>query len=95
MFLGLTHILINIAHTFGSRDLTGKRGPDELLRTASAEDRCQYDRMRTNKRQLKATARTTIAEIKREMQQPRLAGSVRDDPKKPSRVKPSFGVKEI
>jgi hypothetical protein len=35
--------------------------------------------MKKKKRQLKATARTTIAGIKREMQEPRLAKSVRDD----------------
>jgi hypothetical protein len=37
--------------------------------------------MKKKKRQLNATARTTIAGIKREMQKPRLAGSVRDDPR--------------
>jgi hypothetical protein len=55
--------------------------PRELLRTDSAQDRCQYGRMKKKKRQLNATARTTIAGIKREMQKPRLAGSVRDDPR--------------
>jgi hypothetical protein len=35
--------------------------------------------MRKKKRQLKATPRTTIADIRREMQEPRLTKSVRDD----------------
>jgi hypothetical protein len=51
--------------------------------------------MRKKKRRLKATARTTIADIKREMQQPRLAGSVRDDPKYQAALTASFGVKEV
>jgi hypothetical protein len=35
--------------------------------------------MRKRKREPKVPARATIAEIKREMQEPRLAKSVRDD----------------
>jgi hypothetical protein len=75
MFLGLTLILFNFAHHSGSPDLTDRR---ELLGTDSAQDRCQYARMK-KKREPKAPAKTTIAGIKKEMQRPRLAGSVRDD----------------
>jgi len=78
MFLWLTRILFTIAHTSGSPDLTGRRC-FEPLRTDSAQDRCQYGRMKKKKRDPKGPARTTIAGIKREMQRPRLAASVRDD----------------
>jgi hypothetical protein len=79
----------------GYPEWTGKRPSGELLRTDSAQDRGQNGRMRKKKRRLKATARTTIADIKREMQQPRLAGSVRDDPKYQAALTASFGVKEV
>jgi hypothetical protein len=37
--------------------------------------------MKKKRRKLEVPARTTIADIKREMQEPRLAESVRDDPR--------------
>jgi hypothetical protein len=37
--------------------------------------------MKKKGRKLKVPARTTIASIKKEMQEPRLAKSVRDDPR--------------
>jgi hypothetical protein len=37
--------------------------------------------MRKKRRQLKGPAKTTVADIKKEMQEPRLAKSVRDDPR--------------
>jgi hypothetical protein len=77
MFLGLTRILFTIAHVSGSPT----RRPGELLRTDSAQYRCQYGWMSKKKRQSKRHARATIAGIKREMQEPRLTKSVRDDPR--------------
>jgi hypothetical protein len=77
MFLRLPRTLFTIAHLSGSPT----RRPGELLRTASAQYRCQYGWMKKKRRQPKGPARATIAGIKREMQRPRLAGSVRDDPR--------------
>jgi hypothetical protein len=74
VFLGPTRILFTIAHDSGSPTR-------ELLRTDSARDRCQYARVKKKRRQPKGPARTTISAIKREMQEPRLAKSVRDDPR--------------
>jgi hypothetical protein len=72
VFLGLTRTLFTFAHV--SESPTGK-----LLRTDFARYRCQYGRMK-KKRQPKSPASTKIADVKREMQEPRLAKSVRDDP---------------
>ena len=74
VFLGLTPTLFTIAHV--SESPTG-----ELLRTDSARDRCQCGWMRKKRRQSKGHAKALIAGIKREMQEPRLAKSVRDDPR--------------
>jgi len=79
IFLGLTRVLVTIAHTAGSPEWTVTRRPGELLRTDSAQYRCQYGRMKKQKRESKGPARTTIASIKREMQKPRLTESVRND----------------
>jgi hypothetical protein len=88
MFLGLTRILITIAHVSGSP--TG-----ELLRTDSGRNPCQYGWMRKKKRQSKGHAKELIAGIKREMQEPRLAKSVRDDPRYQAALAASFSVKEV
>jgi hypothetical protein len=50
--------------------------------------------MKKKGRQLKV-AKATIASIKREMQEPRLAKSVRDDPRYQATLAASFGVKEV
>jgi hypothetical protein len=55
--------------------------PSELLRTASAKDWCRYGSMRKKRRRSRDPARATIASITREMLEPRLAKSVRDDPR--------------
>jgi hypothetical protein len=57
---------------------TGPGRARELLRTDSTQDLCQHGKMK-KKREPKGPARTKIADIKKEMQRPRLAGSVRDD----------------
>jgi hypothetical protein len=74
VFLVLIRTLFTIAHV--SESPTG-----ELLRTDSARGRCQYGWMRKKKRQSKGYDRALIAGIKREMEEPRLAKSVRDDPR--------------
>jgi hypothetical protein len=81
MVFGLTGILFTIAHSSESPDRIRTRRPHELLGTDSARDRCQYARMKKKGRKLKVPARTTIASIIKEMQEPRLAKSVRDDPR--------------
>ena len=91
VFLGLTRILITIAHVSGSP--IRRRG--ELLRTDSARDRCQYGWMRKKKRQSKGHGKALIAGIKREMQEPRLAKSVRDDPRYQVALAASFSVEEV
>jgi hypothetical protein len=85
MFPGLTRILFTIAHVSGSPI-------GELLRTDSGLDRCQYGWMTKKKKQSKGHAKALIAGIKREMEEPRLAKSVRDDPRYQVA---SFSVKEI
>ena len=79
MFLGLTRILFTIAHTAGSPDWSRACRPYELLRTDSAQDRCQYGGMKKKRNNPRESPRTTIASIKREMQKPRLTESVRND----------------
>jgi hypothetical protein len=59
-----------ISHLLPKRDC-------ERLRTDSAHDPCHYLGMK-KKRTLIETERTTIASVKREMQKPRLAESVRN-----------------
>lgn len=76
VFLGLTRILFTIARVSGSP--TRRRG--ELLRTDFCSGSVSY-RKTGKSRQPKNLARATIASIKREMQEPRLAKSVRDDPR--------------
>jgi hypothetical protein len=88
VFLGLTRILITIAHV--SESPIG-----ELLRTDSARDQCQYGWMRKKKRQSKGQAKALIGGIKREMQEPRLAKSVREDPRYQVELAAPFGVKEV
>jgi hypothetical protein len=53
----------------------------EPLRTDSARNPWQYLGMMKKKQNLKDTARTTIASVKREMEKPRLTESVRNDRK--------------
>jgi hypothetical protein len=78
MFLGLIRILINIAHTAGFQN--GPRHVDhELLRTDSEQDWRQHCGMLKKKRNSKESARATIASVKKEMEQPRLTESVRND----------------
>jgi hypothetical protein len=77
VFLGLTRILFTIARVSGSP--TRRRG--ELLRTDFCSGSVSYRKMGKKRRQPKNLARATIAGIKREMQEPRLAKSVRDDPR--------------
>ena len=58
----------------------------EPLRTDSALNLYQYLGMRKKRENLKDTARTTIASVKREMQKPRLTESVRNDGERASRA---------
>jgi hypothetical protein len=89
VFLGLTRILITtIAHV--SESPIG-----ELFQTDSARNRCQYGWMRKKKRQSKGHGKALIAGIKREMQEPRLAKSVRDDPRYQVALAASFRVEEV
>jgi hypothetical protein len=88
VFLGLTRILITIAHV--SESPIG-----ELFQTDSARNRCQYGWMRKKKRQSKGHGKALIAGIKREMQEPRLAKSVRDDPRYQVALAASFSVEEV
>jgi hypothetical protein len=51
--------------------------------------------MKKKKRASKAPARAILASIKREMQEPRLTKSVRDDPSYQAILAAPFGVKEV
>jgi hypothetical protein len=51
--------------------------------------------MRKKKKLPKGHARTTIASIKREMQEPRVTKSVREDPRYQVALAASFSVKEV
>jgi hypothetical protein len=79
MFLGLTCILLTIAHTSGSPDWIGTCRAGELLGTDSARNPCQYFGMMKKRKNLVKPARTTIASVNKEMQKPRLTESVRND----------------
>jgi hypothetical protein len=85
----------SILITFPGPDWTGARRPGELLRTDSTKGRWQYGRMKKKKRASKGSERAILAGIKREMQEPRLTKSVRDDPRYQAVLAPSFGVKEV
>jgi hypothetical protein len=77
MFLGLSRILFSIAHTAGFQN-GPRHGDHELLRTDSGQDWRQYCGMLKKKSNSRQSARTTIASVKKEMQQPRLTESVRN-----------------
>jgi hypothetical protein len=85
----------SILITLSGPDWTGAWRPGERLRTDSTKGRWQYGRMKKKKRASKGPARATLAGIKREMQEPRLTKSVRDDPKYQVVLAASFGVKEV
>ena len=51
--------------------------------------------MKKKRRASKGSERAILAGIKREMQEPRLTKSVRDDPRYQVVSAPSFGVKEV
>jgi hypothetical protein len=85
MFPGLPRILFTVAHV--SESPIG-----ELWGTDSARYWCQYGWMRKKRRQSKDHAKALIVGIKREMEEPRLAKSVRDDPRYQVA---SFRVKEV
>jgi hypothetical protein len=81
MFFGLARILFNIDHTSG-----GQTGPAHAAQVSCCgqtplKGRWQYGRMKKKKRVSKGPAGATLAGIKREMQEPRLTKSVRDDPR--------------
>jgi hypothetical protein len=50
VLLGLTRILFTIAHTSGLPNWPDVCRPSELLRTDSAQGRCQYDWMREKRK---------------------------------------------
>ena len=85
----------SILITLPGPDWIGARRPGELLRTDSTKDPWQYGRMKKKKGASKGPARATLAGIKREMQEPRLTKSVRDDPRFQVALAASFGVKEV
>jgi hypothetical protein len=92
--VGLTRILFNTDHSRGP-DWTGAGRRGELLRTDSTKGGWQYGRMKKKKRASKGPETAMLAGIKREMQEPRLTKSVRDDPRYRVVLAASSGVKEV
>ena len=65
------------------------------MRTDSTKGPWQYGRMTKKKRASKRPETAILAAIKREMQEPRVTKSVREDPRYQVALAASFGVKEV
>jgi hypothetical protein len=94
MTLARNRLLVKSAHIVmcsskARPSLTGnsksRRTPTngELLGTDFAANPCQHREMKQNGKTSMTPARTTLASVKKEMQKPRLAESVRNDGKDP------------
>jgi hypothetical protein len=80
MFRPLILLLVNFAHIWEVEVLTPTSGQKETEFTLRGVTRFGVSKKSSIRK------RTTLASVKREMQQPRLAASVRNDPKYQAKI---------